>query len=113
MLNQSAQVYSFAIARCAIGAYRCHMQSSSPFPFVPVMQRRETLSRQEVAQVLGVSVQGLYQWEKHGAFPKAVRLAPKLVRYLRRDLSAWLRERMPDAPAEFPERDLWAHVFGG
>lgn len=47
----------------------------------------------EAAQLLGVSPQFLELGRHNGTGPKFIRLSPRMVRYKRSDLVAWLRER--------------------
>jgi excisionase family DNA binding protein len=53
---------------------------------------RTMLSYAEVASLLGVPVGTVYGWVHNRAIPH-VRLGPRLVRFARADVDAWLEQR--------------------
>lgn len=64
----------------------------------------EALSTAEAARLLGCSVQWLEIGRSRGYGPKFTRLSPRMVRYLRSDLIAWLRQRAHQCTAEYCRR---------
>ena len=53
----------------------------------------QALSTRSAADLLGVSHKTLELMRFQGCGPKYLRLAPRMIRYMRSDLFAWLRER--------------------
>jgi predicted DNA-binding transcriptional regulator AlpA len=52
----------------------------------------EVMTPGEAAEFLGVTTETLYRWRKDAWGPKYSQVNPRLVRYLRDDLVAWLKE---------------------
>ncbi|MBI2407500.1 MAG: helix-turn-helix domain-containing protein [Gemmatimonadetes bacterium] len=50
------------------------------------------LTAQEAAHHLGLRVQTLANWRKAGVGPRSYRPAPRVVRYRRDELDAWVAE---------------------
>ncbi len=60
------------------------------------------LSPQQLADLLGVSINTIYDWNQHGGSPAITRIG-RTVRYSRADVEAWLDEhREPARPALAP-----------
>jgi excisionase family DNA binding protein len=57
----------------------------------------QLLTPQDLANYLDVPLNTLYQWRHHGRGPVAFRVG-KHIRYRRRDVEAWIRERIEPAP---------------
>jgi excisionase family DNA binding protein len=62
-----------------------------------------SLTPEQAAQYLGVSKAALRQWRSQYVGPRYFKAGTKLVRYLRRDLDAWVELRM-SAPRIFAEQ---------
>lgn len=63
----------------------------------------DLLTTAAVAAWLGVSLQFLEIGRNRGYGPKFVRLTPRMIRYRRGDVVAWLRERAHHSTAEYRE----------
>jgi hypothetical protein len=61
----------------------------------------EALSTADAARLLGCSHQWLEIQRGKGEGPKFTRLSPRMIRYLRSDLIAWLRARAHQSTAEY------------
>jgi predicted DNA-binding transcriptional regulator AlpA len=61
----------------------------------------EALNTRDAARLLGVSTQFLEIGRGRGTGPKFTRLSPRMIRYLRGDLVAWLRERAHSCTSEY------------
>lgn len=61
----------------------------------------EALSTPDAAHVLGCSTQWLEIARTKNYGPKFTRLSPRMVRYMRSDLIAWLRERVHFSTSEY------------
>lgn len=55
--------------------------------------QRELLSPAQASQLLGVGIETLRRWRRTGTGPPARRLGPRLVRYDRDAVLAWLETR--------------------
>ena len=55
------------------------------------------MSRQEVAEYLGVSPRTIEAWAERGQGPRYTKMNNKLTRYRRTDVDAWLADQ-PTAP---------------
>ena len=53
-------------------------------------QMPELLTRGETARLLKVTPQTLRAWQEHGHGPRPIALSPKVVRYRRDDVAAFL-----------------------
>ena len=62
------------------------------------------LSTSDTAEWLGVSVQWLEIGRHKGYGPRFLKLSPKVVRYRRADVLAWLTERAHQRTAEYRKR---------
>lgn len=61
----------------------------------------DLLSTKETAAWLGVSVQFLEIGRSRGYGPKFVRLSPQVIKYRRKNILAWLDERLHQSTAEY------------
>jgi hypothetical protein len=61
----------------------------------------EALDTYQTAQLLGVSHQWLEIRRAKGGGPKFTRVAPRMVRYVRRDIVNWLNKRKHESTAEY------------
>lgn len=52
----------------------------------------EVMTTKEAAAFLGVSELTVFNWRKDGIGPRYSQPQPRIVRYLKEDLVAWLRE---------------------
>lgn len=52
----------------------------------------EIMTPAQCAEFLGVSKETLFNWRKRGGGPKWTQPTPRLVRYMRADVLAWLAE---------------------
>jgi predicted DNA-binding transcriptional regulator AlpA len=51
------------------------------------------LNDSEAAEMIGVCARTLHRWRKNGEGPMVTRIGPKLVRYTKSDIAAWLESR--------------------
>jgi predicted DNA-binding transcriptional regulator AlpA len=68
----------------------------------------ELMSQRAVAEWLGVSGQWLSVGRHRGFGPPFVRLTPRMVRYRRGDVRAWLESRRYSSTAEYKKRPAHA-----
>lgn len=71
---------------------------------MPKTEVERLLTAEEVADLLQVKVETLYQWRWKGEGPRAVKAGPKFVRYRASDVNAWIeaqteRAKTPASPA--------------
>jgi predicted DNA-binding transcriptional regulator AlpA len=52
----------------------------------------EIMKPAEAAEALGITVDTLFSWRKDGNGPKYVQPTPRIVRYTRTDVLAWMQE---------------------
>lgn len=58
-------------------------------PALPVTDFLALLTRQQVADLLGISLVTLWRWDQEGRLP-ALRLGPQTVRYRREDIDEFI-----------------------
>lgn len=66
----------------------------------------EALDTNGAAHLIGCSTQFLEIGRAKGYGPKFVRLAPKMIRYRRGDIRAWLKERTYQRTSEYRKSDV-------
>ena len=52
------------------------------------------LNERETAQLLGYTRKALQKWRSEGAGPRYIRVSCRSIRYRRRDLLAWIEQRV-------------------
>jgi predicted DNA-binding transcriptional regulator AlpA len=64
----------------------------------------EALDTNQTARLLGVSTQWLEICRHRGEGPTFTRLSPRMIRYVRRDVVAWLKARAHACTSEYADR---------
>ena len=58
------------------------------------------INEYEAADFLGYSVRALQNWRVRGGGPKFIKVSARSIRYRRRDLNAWIEERLRSHTSE-------------
>jgi len=68
----------------------------------------ELLSYQEAANLLHVQIGTVYSWVSKKMIPH-IRLGPRLVRFKREEIEAWVEEKQVSTPSVSPAPEDTAH----
>jgi excisionase family DNA binding protein len=72
----------------------------SPGKVMTVTETDPLLTNEQLAEMLGISMQKIYALRSSGEGPKALKLGHKLVRYRLSDVEAWLKSKESACTAE-------------
>lgn len=67
-----------------------------PEPNQPIL-----LTEKEAAKILGFSIRTLQKWRVSGNGPKYIRCSARAIRYRRRDLDAFIEDRVKQSTSDY------------